>query len=263
MTVSLFILKYNDVRELFTEYKVTTFGILLITVLLVHVIKAARLFLALYGTGIKGSEFIKTYCKVTPVSVVFPVKLGEVFRMYCYGKLIGSILKGIVIVLFDRFMDTVALVTVILFVWLLNGEKPDSLVYLLLLFIILILSMYVVFPGIYKFWTKYLLKAKATEHKLTILKLLQKVNTIYCEIEGVVRGKGSILYFISLIAWSVEIGSLYILGRNNETFKYLNSAISGSQTPELKRFVVISVVLLVMIYIITKAYELFLKKRDR
>lgn len=263
MTALMFILRYNDARELFAGYKLRTVVILIITVSLVHIIKAIRLFFALYGTEIKTIEFIKTYCKVTPVSVVFPAKIGELFRMYCYGKLIGSIFKGSVIILFDRFMDTVALVTVILGGWLLNGEKPNTLVYLLLLFIILVISTYIMFPGIYKFWTKYLLKAKASEYKLTTLKYLQRANTIYCEIETVAKGKGSILYIISLFAWSIEIGSLYILGKNKEMLEYLNSAINGNQTPELKKFVVISVVLLVTTYAITKACELFLKKVDR
>lgn len=270
VTIWIFALKYSDIVGLFDEFNIITFSILTITAILVHIVKASRLYLALYGTGVEGINFIKTYCKVTPVSIILPFKVGEFFRMYCYGELIGSALKGIVIILFDRFMDTAALVSVIVFIWLLNGGKIDFLVYLLIVFLIFSLIIYFVFPSVYKFWTKYLLRTKASQQKLGALKTLQKINAIYCEIENVARGRGIILYIMSIIAWGCEIGSLYVLGRimgtnriDNEVFRYLNSAMSGSQSIELRRFIAISVILLITTYIVIKVTKTFWEKRRK
>ena len=70
--------------------------LLVMTVLFVHMIKAARLYLALYGTDVSRKNFLETYCLTTPFSILIPFKLGELLRMYSYGNLIGDHLKGVV-----------------------------------------------------------------------------------------------------------------------------------------------------------------------
>ena len=118
ITMLFFIYNCRDLPEIFAEKDLTSVFLLGITVILVHVIKAGRLYLALYGSEIAFITYLNTYCKVTPVSIMLPFKLGELFRMYCYGQLLGNNLKGVVIILFDRFMDTTALMTAILLVWI-------------------------------------------------------------------------------------------------------------------------------------------------
>lgn len=224
--------------------------------------------MALYGYGVNLISYMKTYCKVTPVSVVIPFKLGEFFRMYCYGNQLGDGLKGIVIILLDRFMDTIALVTAILLGWAFNGGQITAFVYLLLVFLVFVLLLYFVYPGVYKFWKRYLLRAKASKRKLAVLKMLETLNKIYCEIENVAKGKGIILYFMSLLAWGVEIGSLTLLqgiSKDGEVSQiildYLASAMSGNQSIELKQFVIKSVVLLIVLYLVIKAGEMILGKK--
>jgi hypothetical protein len=131
------------------------------------------------------------------------------------------------------------------------------------------LLLYLLFPDVFQFWKKYILRAKATENKLAILRFLDKLNLIYKEITNVSKGRGIILYFLSLIAWAVEIGSITILnglfreGQLNQTISdYLMSAMSGrSQSTELKQFVFASVILMVVIYIIIKFIETIMGKR--
>lgn len=268
LTAALFIYGYRDIREIFRGENVLSVFILTVTVILVHAIKAGRLYLALYGSDIDFVTYLKIYCKVTPVSVLAPFKLGEFFRMYCYGKQLGNMLKGVVIILLDRFMDSIALVTAIILVWIINGGDITFLVYLLLIFLVFVLLMYIVFPGVYKFWKKYLLRAAASENRLAVLKMLEALNFIYREVEGVTKGRGIVLYFMSLIAWGVEIGSITLLtGMSGESdisrviSKYLISAMSGNPSVPLKRFVFVSVVLLLVLYLLIKAGKLFNQKR--
>ena len=258
----IFFLNYN-INDVFSDVGLQNIMIITATVVIVHFLKAFRLYLALYGSDISASGYAKIYCKVTPVSILLPFKLGELFRMYCYGHQINNMLKGIVTVLLDRFMDTIALVTMIIFMWLYSGEAIIPLVYLLVVFLIGAVIIFIVFPGLYSYWKKYLLKAKGTPKKLRVLFFLGKMNMVYAQIINVSKGRGIILYVFSLLAWMTEIGSVVLLngfgegtGLSDKISDYLRSALSGTQTIELKRFILLSVVLMIVIYLLVKLSDL-------
>lgn len=269
VTAGLFLYRYKNFTEVFSDGNAAQFVLLILVVVLVHIVKAGRVYLALYDSGLRGIDYIKEYCKATSVSMIFPFKLGELFRMYCFGKLIGNALKGGVIILLDRFMDTAALVSVTIFIRIWTGGEIANFVYVLLMFLVFALIIYLLFPRIYIFWNKHLLDLNATQNRLRALKFLSYLNGIYREVEDVTKGRGIILYFMSMIAWGVEIGSLYLLNNNvddHSTYRivsdYLTSAISGHQSIELERFVVTSAVFLMGIYIIIKTCG-FLRKKDK
>jgi hypothetical protein len=264
----LFVYEYRNITEIFHEKKFISYIVLLLAVILVHTVKAGRLYIILYGSEVDTVSYIKTYCKVTPVSVVLPYKIGEFFRIYCYGNLIGNFIKGIVTILLDRFMDTIALITVVVLVGMFYGFRMTSFMYLLLIFLVTLLFVYYAYPGVYRFWKKYLLRSDATEHKLTLLRILETLNVLYSEIEQVTKGRGMILYIMSLFAWGIEIGSLKLLntisGEGNLAqviSDYMTSAMSGSQSIELKQFVIVSVTFLIIIYVIIKAVKMTVGKK--
>lgn len=269
LTAVLFIFQYYDIKEVFSKRNGYQILIIASTVLIVHLIKASRLYLALYETNIDTKSYIKIYCKTIPVSVVLPFKAGEFFRMYCYGMKMDNMLRGIVIVVLDRFMDTIALITVILLIWIFFGGQVTAFIGMLLLFFIFVLMIYFVFPRVYLFWKKNLLKEKATERKLAILKALHTSNNVYCEIVSVSKGRGIILYFLSLIAWAIEIGSLVLLlgvreevQMNNTIAKHLYSAMGSGYSMELRQFIFLSVIMMISGYVVVKLYELKSRKKE-
>lgn len=254
----IFFANYS-IHDVFAGLGAEHIVIITATVVIVHFLKAFRLYLALYGSNISASSYAKIYCKVTPVSILMPFKLGELFRMYCYGHQIDNMLKGIVTVVLDRFMDTIALVTMIIAMWLYSGETIIPLVYLLVVFLVAAVLIFIVFPGLYTYWKKYLLRADATPRKLRMLLYLDKLNMIYDEIVNVSKGRGIILYALSLLAWITEIGSIVLMnglgektGLSQKISEYLRSALNGNQLIELKRFILISVVLMIVIYLLVK-----------
>ena len=260
--LGIFICIYRNTGSVFQGRDIRHVLVLLAAALMVHLIKAGRLYLALYGTGMGASEYIKIYCKVTPVSMVLPFKLGEFFRMYGYGKQLDDILKGIIIILLDRFMDTLALTAMIFLVWMFNGGNITFFTYLLLLFLVGILLAYFAFPGVYGFWKKYILKARATERRLALLRILDSLDLVYREITDVSKGRGLILCFISFLAWAAEIGSLAILngisgeGELSQIISaYLLSAVGAGTSTELKQFVFLSVILMITMYFVMKGLE--------
>lgn len=262
VSVLLFIYNYQNVTALFYNTDFPRIFIIFMTVLLVHLIKVGRLYLALYGTEITLSSHVKIYCKVTPVSVILPFKLGELFRMYCYGRRIENNLKGTVTILLDRFMDSIALVSILLLTWILNGGHVIPFVYVLIIFLAFVMIAYLVFPGIYGFWKKWILCSQATKRKLVFLRILDSLNMIYREIEDVIKGRGILLYVMSMAAWAVEIGSIVIQSGwpdraflNQKIYEYLLSAMGQGRSVMLRQFIYISIMLLMITYVVIKTLE--------
>lgn len=259
---SLFFYEFHDVSEVFAGRKARHIVLIAGTAFIVHVIKAGRLYLALYGTGMDLRSYVKIYCKVTPVSVIFPYKAGELFRMYGYGRKLKSLLRGMVTVTLDRFMDTMALLTMMLLIWIFQGGPLSAFTYVLFLFLILILLIYMVYPGVYRFWKKCILRAKATKNRLAVLRALHFFHHVYQEIRSVSRGRGMMLYCMSLLAWGAETGSLALLGNMgaggsvNETIAaYLSAAMGMGRSAELKQFIFVSVMMMLAAYAGIKAAE--------
>ena len=75
------------------------------------------------------------------------------------------------------------------------------------------------------------------------------------------------MYFLSLIAWGVEIGSITLLnkldkdiGLSSTISDYLTSALSGGQSNELGQFVFISILFMISIYLVLKAKDTLWKE---
>lgn len=269
ITALIFIDTYKNFVNIFCGMNSAAFLILAATVCLIHFIKAERMYLALYGSETGHMQYLKIYCKVLPVSMVIPYKLGEFFRMYSYGRQLGNMLKGIIIILLDRFMDTAALMTIILLFGLFNGSYIPFFIYLLLIFLVLVLLVYAVFPGICQFWKKYFLRVRATENKLIILKMLRTLNMIYEETARVVKGRGIILYFMSLAAWGIEMISIGLLNGvvrgdklNQAIWRYLTAAIGGGRFVQMDRFVFVSIIMLLAMYSAIKMEEVLNRKKE-
>ncbi len=264
--VVLFAVNY-DIREVLAGIDGFDVIVIVVSAVIVHAVKALRLYIAIFFPGLRTSDYLKTYCKVTPVSVLFPFKTGELFRMYCYGDLMGDLLNGIVVILLDRFMDTAALVTILFMVLLLNEGTITPLLCFLVVILFFMLIAYAVFPGIYQYWKKYILRLDATPRKIRFLTFIDQCNVVYKRISNVTRGRGVILYFLSLIAWGIELGgiTLFNFGKGNieldqEISDYLMAALGAGHSVELRLFVVFSVVLMITVYAGLKIYTMFAER---
>lgn len=244
---------YGNIQIPFAEWITPAFCITVCSVILVHLLKSIRLYFALLGNKISLITYWKQYCKVTPLCMMLPLKVGEIFRMYCYAYQIGNFWRGMLIVLMDRFMDTMALVTVIFVLWMIRGVTFSTLFLVLFAFVFCVIFFYLIFPSIYHYWKTYLLKSKASHRKIWALKALTYFHNIYIEVKNVVYGKGSILYLLSLTSWIVEIGSLKLLNplKNDMLMiEYLNAALKGTEFILLQQFVFASTCVMLAAYCI-------------
>lgn len=243
-------------------------SILILTAVIVHSIKIVRLYFVLYGRKISLIEHIKQYCKVISVSMILPFKLGEFFRVYCYGYQIQNYFDGIMIILVDRFVDTLGLLTMILFINIENDLHFSFIFYLLLFFLIAIIICYLIFPGIYHYWKHELLISKVSRRKNDLLYLLEKLNHAYLEVSVLIKGRCAILYVLSFCAWGVEIGGIFLCNQittqtDSAYFlsEYLTSVLLGTEIPYLRQFILVSILLLLVFYFFVHIFWKFIVKK--
>lgn len=232
-------------------------GLLFAVVILVNLLKMARFYFILSGnTDIGFRKFAQQYCKTTPISVIFPLKLGELFRVYCFGYTMHKYFLALLFVIVDRFFDTLALITVIYGIGLFASIKYTMMVQLFLVFIIALVILYFVLPKICKYWKEYLIAVPASERRIKILSGIETFDFIYHSLYDVLRGKGIIAYTMSLLAWIIEIGGAYVLeflrtGSTNIYLlqQYISAALGLDCSLGLNYFVFATIVLLLFIYV--------------
>ncbi len=268
ISVLIFAVTYIDkANQLFIENSPAML-ILLLTIIAVNILKGARLYFVLYGTKISFAEHIKQYCKTVPISILIPLKAGDIFRAYCYGHGMQNYLKAFIIILLDRFVDTLALVTVTFLMILSGNEAVPVLFYLMLLFLVLLIICYNIFPGLYFYWNDYFIRNKASVRRNSFLRLMHRCNDIYFEISKFIKGRCLFLYSISVLAWGVEIGGMVCI-RNilleNVSLQiitdYLHSALGMSNSIDLQRFVFFSVVLMIGFYLLLAAGKIVKERK--
>lgn len=257
ITFILFCNLYEKKEEEFYEFTPCNFIILVVMVIVVYGIKAIRLYFIMFNQNISINLFLKQYCKVLPVSIIMPFKLGELFKIYCYGYALQNYFNGAVIILLDRFIDTLAIVSLIVILSAIYGTNPGILFYVFIVFIVGIILCYMLLPGMFRYWTHYFIKAEATKNNLRVLEILEKLNGSLIEIQNIVKGRCMILYIISLIAWIVELGGVAIINqfsgeRNILTgiMEYLESVLYSSNSAYLRQFILVSVAVMLFIYVV-------------
>ena len=188
-------------------------GVVLLTAAVVHGLKAFRLYVALYGKGVSFGGHMRQFSKTAIVSMILPVKTGDFFRAYCYGDLVKSWYSGIVLTVLDRFMDTLALVSMMFLMQVAGIAQAVPLLYMLLAALTGILACYLICPQTCRYWKRYFLCLDASERRNQVLRSLCYLEHAYGEVAVVVKGRGVILYMLSLAAWIVETGGLVLLDR--------------------------------------------------
>lgn len=236
--------------------------ILLAAVVLVQIIKGIRLYFELYEKKMPKGLFLRQYCKVVPVSMILPGKSGDLFRAYCFGYHIRDYMAGLSVIILDRFVDTLGLVTVMLALFLMYNAVAQQLLVLLLFVLLMLLAIYTAFPGMSRYWRHYLLVQPASGRTLKRLRLLERMQRAYLELQQVIHGKFLVVYLLSLFAWSIEIGSLAVYCKclTGESVRqaaelYLGSAVSGKPSAYLWNFIGASVLLLLIIYLFVAVWH--------
>lgn len=228
-TIYSVIMTMRNVRQL-TFFLIPAFLLILGTLL----IKAVRFYFIILEKRMGLDDFVQTYLGTTLVSILFPFKFGEIFRAFVYGKKLRQFKIGILLVLIDRYFDTVPLVAMLLGIFV-RGGNVSSIVWILTAFIVLASLMYIIFPSSFRYLNRFLISNENTEKSLIALEWLSKINNGYQGLKELIHGREIFLLFLSACAWISEYSALFCLARGlGQTFGpgsfvlYMSSIFTGN-----------------------------------
>lgn len=223
--------KLFEKKELLAEMKIGYIILIFVTAVLVHTIKALRFYIVMFGHKFKLRDYIPQYIKTAVVNMLLPFKSGEVYRGYCMGRMIDSIADGYIMVIFDRFIDTLALISLVICLSFFTDVEITEIYMFLSVFLVVVIIIYNLFKPLYQYWNHFLIFNKSSEHTLVGLQFLKACNDAFMNINFVVKGRFVMLYLLSLVAWSVEIGMLVTVGKQisgMEISTYLSDVLTGN-----------------------------------
>lgn len=223
----------------------------------IYVIKAVRLYLILLEHRIAIKRYLKLYIKTTLVSLVLPLKTGELFKVYCYGTEMNSMKCSLLSVLVERYFDTIPLAILLIGFTFYSKVGSSLMVILLTAFLILTTVSYLIFPSSFHYINRFCIMNVNSERGLLLLDMMKKINSWYFDIQELIKGRGIILILLSGITWLMEYGILVCVSKGlghifrTDTFViYINSIFVGSDNTYINLYVGISVVIFLFLTIL-------------
>ena len=226
---------------------------IVITAFIVNIIKAVRMYVIMFGYEFSICKFIRFYIVTAFANITIPFKCGELYRGYYLGVLLGSFSEGYLMVIFDRFVDTLALISIVIGVNIFLGTDMGVVYLLLSGFLFIALTAYLLFPPLYKYWNHYLIFNRSSKNTLKALHFLEVCHKTFEKISGIANGRFVMLYIISLAAWIVEISSILIVNsdaKKNYVSEYLKKILTGETTQYNFFFILGSLVLFAILAVV-------------
>ncbi len=205
------ILLVNYVGISYMNFSATQLLILIACFLFLHTLKFIRIYFILLEEKIPLHKTIKIYIKTTFVSIVLPFKIGEIYKMYSYGKEINSYSKGIIAVILEKFFDAIILSAILIPSGLINGGKISTLSIILLIFVIIIIVIYSSFERTYYYLNKFFIAKSQSKKTLVVLNILDKIKKIYDKAKDLSKGRYILLTSLTAVIWIVETMFVYIM----------------------------------------------------
>ncbi|WP_236895911.1 lysylphosphatidylglycerol synthase domain-containing protein [Clostridium beijerinckii] len=205
-----------------------------ITFCVIHILKMLRFYLILLEEKLELKRFIRIYIKTAFVNITLPVKSGELFRFYCYSNETNNYKIGLLSILVERFFDTCALLLFLLPFEMFFRNKLSYITLSLLVFVIIVFIIYNVFNPIYEYVNRFFILNINSKKSLKVLEILENQNEWYLYTKKLIKGRFSLIFFLSFLAWTLEYFFVYFISKALElqftldTFNtYINSVFRG------------------------------------
>lgn len=179
--------------------------------ILLHTAKASRLYLILLESRLPFYFFLFLYGVTALITIALPYKIGEVFRMYCFGLQLKHMGKGILSILVDRYFDTLGLLLLLLPLEIYYDQGLSGISLFLLLFLSLLVLSYYAFPTVYVYLNSYLVFRVHSRKGILALRILENINLLYCNIQFLMKQRTPLLILLSFFSWLCELGALAVL----------------------------------------------------
>lgn len=178
---------------------------------LLNIMKFFRLYVLFLEEKIPLKRYIKTYIKTTFVNIVIPLKLGELFRIYCFYKETNNIKKSIIGVVLDRFIDTAVLLLFLIPQDIIEYGKLSQITILLLFFLIILTIFIGMIPSTYKYLNKFFIVNSQNKRSIRVLKTLEFFNDLYVSVKELINGRAYLVFILSVVSWAIDFFIIKIL----------------------------------------------------
>ena len=236
---------------------------------MVHIIKLMRMYLIIMDRKISFDRYVPAYLRATLVNLVIPYKLGEIYRVGVFSRVLGGFRTGFFSVLIDRFFDTLALVMILLPYQMFISKNITPPTVLLTVFEVVVLLAYRIFPPSYEFLNRYIITSKESKRSMMALSAIEHVNGWYEYVRGLVKGRYGILMLFSLAAWILEIAVLALFYRLcgqdfgvSDFGLYIESIVSGASYETRRLYTIVSATVIALFTLaFTIRYLLLTRKK--
>lgn len=210
---SLYVYFRDVVAEgIWIELSACSVCIVVAQAIIVNLIKSLRLYLILFDNRTAFSHYIVMYAETSIVNLLLPYKSGELYRGYrVIRQEMSSVIQGYAVVFFDRFIDTLALISTVLFMALFWHVSVPAIFVIFIVFCVMFMFLYCLFPPLYKYMNHFMIYNRSSGNTLRGLYALKLCNRAYKAVNEMVRGRFLFLYILSVLAWFTEIGGLIIV----------------------------------------------------
>ena len=255
LALTILFIKYNDIINMqFTPFQIL---VLIFICVCIHFIKFIRIYFILLEEKIPFKRMLKIYIKTAFVSIVFPFKFGELFKIYSYGEEINNYPKGIISVVVDKLFDAIVLCAILIPYELINVGRLSILAIVMLIFIITILAISMAFEGTYYYLNKFFIINGKSKKSIYALSLIEKFKNVYKNAKDMLRGRILILLGLTIISWLMEAGFLYVISnfininiQLGDVVNYINDAFLGGNNVLFDKYVYICAVLFLAIIVL-------------
>lgn len=211
----------------------------LIMFIMIHFIKIFRFYLIIMKERMSALSFVKLYIKTTFVNIIMPYKIGEVFRLYCYGYYLNNYKKSFFSIIVERFFDICALLTILIPIEIYILGKLSWLTIILVICSVILLTFYKIYSSFYTFMNRFLIINLSTKTSIRTLKTIEIVYDGINDVKELIMGRSILIYFLSLISWSLEYVMFKLIAKiighpfNTEIFSQYLNALLGKGSSDI------------------------------
>lgn len=228
--------------------------------LAIHTFRFVRIYLIVLEEKIPLLNFLNLYVKTTFVSLLFPFKSGELYKMIAIGEEISNMTMGILSVFIDRIFDMYILVGIMVPYELIKFKDLSTLSTVLLVLMIAITLLFLSFPSFYRYTNKFFMLNSSSKKSIVVLELCEKMNYYYSTIKKLIHGRWGMLSTLSIFIWIAELLEINVvaimLDKNvgiGYFIDYLNSAFSMQSNEILNTYIVLGATFMIAIVLLVYA----------
>jgi hypothetical protein len=182
-----------------------------------HLFRSMRLALLIGGWSV-GLRLITSFHFATAgVSLAMPLKLGEFFRIAALSRLAGNITRAIEIVWWERLLDVVALIAIMLIalrdVTGSRWQEFSGVIAISVAFVAISVLAFFVLPDNLRRTSILIIRRYRGAHTIPVLQALERARCAIIEAPRMVRTKIGSLAALTFLIWACEIGTFAIVLR--------------------------------------------------